>query len=395
MNYTQNKKRGLFGAFMSVILIGFLIFGLFSGFSAKTAEASNNYIDNIKFYKSGDWYMVDFRVKTTFSVKYDTWWGHYCAFYFSSPNETLTVRTNKTTLPLQLITCEGEQGEYTFTAGQTYHLRFVNVSEGFIFNSNDYIEQIYLYKNGIYIFRDLEYYYFTEYPSLTINYPFEGAEISGVFNIQGSYTLPEGSTFDKLLAYFGYEEAPEEVYFYEFYQDVSPPSGDVSIRVSGVPAGEYLLGFSFINSNDAEDYYIILTWYNITIVEGSPPELPETQETPPFIFNLLEPEIYYSNNSNYASSTALFDNLSGAISPLILTIGNNLTFFSSKFNQDNAKDTGEKIGNGVLIIRSYANNLNSFFNDLPISEILFLYLILLVVVAVFRIVRNLINLIKL
>ncbi|MDD5639021.1 MAG: hypothetical protein PHO28_03915 [Candidatus Pacebacteria bacterium] len=380
---------------MSVILIGFLIFGLFSGFSAKTAEASNNYIDNIKFYKSGDWYMVDFRVKTTFSVKYDTWWGHYCAFYFSSPNETLTVRTNKTTLPLQLITCEGEQGEYTFTAGQTYHLRFVNVSEGFIFNSNDYIEQIYLYKNGIYIFRDLEYYYFTEYPSLTINYPFEGAEISGVFNIQGSYTLPEGSTFDKLLAYFGYEEAPEEVYFYEFYQDVSPPSGDVSIRVSGVPAGEYLLGFSFINSNDAEDYYIILTWYNITIVEGSPPELPETQETPPFIFNLLEPEIYYSNNSNYASSTALFDNLSGAISPLILTIGNNLTFFSSKFNQDNAKDTGEKIGNGVLIIRSYANNLNSFFNDLPISEILFLYLILLVVVAVFRIVRNLINLIKL
>jgi len=51
-------------------------------------------------------------------------------------------------------------------------------------------------------------------------------------------------------------------------------------------------------------------------------------------------------------------------------------------------------GQAILLVRSYSSNLNTFFNDLPVSEFLLFYLTLLIVVIVFRIIKNLINLIK-
>lgn len=387
------KKRKLYGGVL-LILCAFILFS-----TPYFAKASNNYISNIVFTSGGDGYLhLKFFVNTSFSRK-----GLYGYIFDGNLNAGA------------LMLCEQSETQSiyhttaTFTAGQTYDLiltsndyycdpaHYISATG---YTTSDYIEYLGAYTNADSwrdntfdpIWKDTERYFFVEYPTLEITYPLDQAEISTAFEIEGSYTIPAGSDLNKLEAYFGYSEN-EETKFYSLYQDISPTSGDVEIRVAGLPIGEYVLGFAFINTQDPNDWYNPAIFLDISILADIPVELPDG-ETPPIVFDVLDPDDYYSANSDYASSTLLFDNLSGAIKPIILTIGENLTFFSSKFEQSKAKETGEEIASGVLIVRSYANNLNSFFNDLPISQALFFYMLLLVVVAVFRIIKNLINLIK-
>jgi hypothetical protein len=82
------------------------------------------------------------------------------------------------------------------------------------------------------------------------------------------------------------------------------------------------------------------------------------------------------------------------MAPVIGSIGENLAFFSNKFQLVDAQNTGSNLGNAILVARGYSSNINQLFGSLPIAEILVFYLILLILVAVFRIVKNLINLIK-
>jgi hypothetical protein len=75
-----------------------------------------------------------------------------------------------------------------------------------------------------------------------------------------------------------------------------------------------------------------------------------------------------------------------------LALGNNLTAYSSNFTPSNASSTGNQMGEAVVLMRSYLSNLNSFFNNLPISQFLVLYLIALVLVVIIRLVKGLIHL---
>jgi hypothetical protein len=237
---------------------------------------------------------------------------------------------------------------------------------------------------------DVENYYLSEFPMMVTTFPPEDAQIAGAFNIQGSYSIPDASNYNKLTAYVG-RGIP--YYQYNFTQELTEKTGNVDIRISGVLEGSYSIQFVFSGGGESSYFSDTFTIQNIDIVVSIPPELPDTQEVPPDVFSGLLPQYIYVEYSNYATSTALFDALTGAIKPLVLVIGDNLTFFSSQFNQENAKDAGEKAGSAVLLVRSYAGNINSFFNDLPVSEILFLYLSALVAVIVFRIIRLLLKLI--
>lgn len=400
MFYSQNKKKKLYGVVLLLLCAFVLVSGI--GFGISKVEASNAYISNIKFYKSGNALYTQFFVNTSFTLV-DPWgWGGGILLSVNPPSGYVGIvkpascdfLANTDPDPTNCPLCH-------FTAGNTYTINWNGLRSiagaGACWTYDYYVSKFGVPTASQFIKYDLpnindaEKYYFTEYPTLTITYPFDYAEIAEAFNITGSYTLPAGSTFDKLEFFFGTADYSS---YYSFYQNVEAPSGDVAVRITGLSAGDYILGAYFINSQDPRfDYYNTWLFYHIKIVVGIPPELPDG-ETPPFVFDILDPILYYTANSNYPTSTLLFDNLSGAVKPLILTIGNNLTFFSSRFEQDKARETGESMAGGVLIVRAYAGNLNTFFSDLPISQALFLYLLLLVVVAVFRIVKNLINLIK-
>jgi len=421
MFYSQNKKKKLYGVVLLILCAFILVF------TAPTAKASNVYTSNISFYKGADGIVrVKFYVNTSFDIvvspvtyvdgdrEYCATAGTYSFGKINNDNSFSIIAPDNS--DLVFATCDRT---FHYVAGQTYDnivlygqaavQRSVatkkicvldNCNTNFDVDSlfrpltsADYFRHAYYVGSAWPTYSDTEDYYFTEYPNLTIDYPLPDAEISGAFYITGSYTIPAESGFDTLLAMVNEPGIYGATYYGFFQMDLAPPGDDVNIRVAGVPAGEYEIFFAFMEYADDSNIYISPVSIPITILVGSPSEF-EPGETPPPIFNILDPDSYYTANSNYASSTLVFDNLSGAVKPLVLKIGDYLTFFSSKFDDEIAKETGEEMASGVLIVRAYADNLNTFFGDLPISQALFFYLLLLVVVAVFRIVRNLINLIK-
>jgi hypothetical protein len=123
------------------------------------------------------------------------------------------------------------------------------------------------------------------------------------------------------------------------------------------------------------------------------PTLP-SGETPPPVYSGSDPEIYYTDKSNYTTSTPLYDALSGAMYPVIGSIGENLSYFSNRFLLSQAQETGSNLGNAILVARGYSSNINQLLGSLPVAESLVFYIILLILVSVFRLIKNLINMIK-
>jgi len=404
---TQNKKIGACRAIMGLVFLSVLIFGLFLTFPVKTANAANNYIDNIVFYQESGQLIAEFHVKTTFTLSQYLLIsinGGYTT-YNTSPCSFLT---NTNPEPTGCTLSNNRYSHCTFTAGITYKLKLAGVSK-YPDTNKCYTLAYYTAQFGYPIvshyiqfdytpINDAQKYYFTEMPTLTITYPQNNYEIAESFDIQGSYTLPAGSGYNILMAGFfkaGFYDINWNNAVNVFSIPVSEPSGSFdNLRVGNyLPKDIYDIYFRVYGGGLAYEFPFHIS--NINIVSDLPYELPITGEVSPDIpvFSSLSAQTIYANYSNYATSTALFNTITGAIEPLIITIGDNLTFFSSQFNQASAKEAGQKAGGAVLVIRANAGIINSFFNDLPIAEILFLYLSALVVVIVFRIIRLLLKLI--
>jgi len=431
---THNKKRGAYGAIMGLAFLSFLIFGLFFTFPVKKAQAVDwtDYYDVLLF--SGDLAddsaFMSIYVKTSFSIihkrrpaqSFCVPSTNYSAdkFHFTindnevdtlSVIDVFSIRENGILKYYGGAFCWNSGTYYAqFDAGSTYDFKLTKnrstdgsnllgfwsrtyyntMPKGwFYLDSSDYITKLFYDSPSTFLYNSNIYYY-TELPVLNISFPLNNAEIADAFYIQGTYTIPDASNYNKLTAYVG-RGIP--YYQYNFTQELTEKTGNVNIRVSGVLEGVYYIEFVFSGDGEVSYFSESDTIENINIVKSIPVELPDTQELPPDVFSTLLPEYIYGEYSNYATSTELFSALTGAIKPLIFVIGDNLTFFSSQFNQDNAKDAGEKAGNAVLLVRSYTGNINSFFNDMPVSEILFLYLSALIAVIVFRIIRLLLKLI--
>jgi len=422
MKHTQHTIKTPHKAIVGLLCAFILLFGIgFGIFGVSRVEASNNYIDNIVFTSDqNDTYLgfhpikISFFVKTTFQT---TFWqdatGCWSCFGFS-PDQVYEAGGAHTYFPetplynryilvpvnsSSITTISCPVGTQTFTAGNTYSFWLSQYYASPMLDNSLLFNGLYPASFGVLANTcnqtawqdDTEQYPFLEFPTLNITFPFENAEISEAFYIQGSYTIPENSGITKLIAFFRPVGLPYSTY--SFHQNLTYLSGDVSIRSSGIQADDYTIEFCFVGLGieaiclDDQDI-------NISILTAIPPEFPETQETPPEFYDPIDADQFYFDFSAYDTPTALYSNLKNAIQPIFTTIGSNLTFFSSRFDSETAKNTGEKTGQAILIVRTYSSNLNTFFNDLPVSEFLLFYLTLLIVVIVFRIIKNLINLIK-
>jgi len=179
--------------------------------SLKTTFGANNYIENIVWYRdtSDNEYKINFSVKTTFDVYlYEE--GNYCAFYKPSPESrfNFTLYDNSGSSFALNRTCPGETGNsYTFTAGTT-HTLILHGQKAKSFNSSHYIKKIQYIYGGSIIFTDTEEYYFTEYPSLSLDYPEDEIEIAGDFQITGTLTMPSPYTDYNYIASAVYFENP-------------------------------------------------------------------------------------------------------------------------------------------------------------------------------------------
>ena len=401
------KKKPRCRAFYGVIFSVILFLGLFNGFLTKNAFASNNYVDDVKFYGAtsgpfSGYAVVSFHVKTTFTIyTYDIGCQtNMCKEGLVSSNAGGSLALGNQCYP----------NGFVFTAGNNYVFPLVNhyysgscgshwgyrydVNWDWVpastLNSSHYIENLFGY--------DIGRVYFKQFPILTITYPHDNDEIAGAFYVQGSYTIPASSTYYALLAGFfpvgTYDPHNFNRNVGAFNADIAPPSGNFSIPNWQLPAGYYDIHFRFIGIGEQYDAPEYIS--NIHLLNDIPPSLP-TGETPPTIpvYPETSPEAYHASYCSYGTSTTpLFNTLTGAIGGLITNIGQSLADFADRFNLTDAQNTGQQLANSVLLMRSYVATLNSFFGDLPVSQILILYLIVFVLVILFRLIKSLINLIK-
>lgn len=116
-------------------------------------------------------------------------------------------------------------------------------------------------------------------------------------------------------------------------------------------------------------------------VEASP--LIETATGTHFDF-----DTYYATTSLFATPTAFISRLAQATSPILLILSSWLEGFSDIFDLAEAQQKGLQLGNAIPQARGYLGFFDSFFAGLPLSEILLVYLVILVGLIIFRIIRQ-------
>lgn len=112
---------------------------------------------------------------------------------------------------------------------------------------------------------------------------------------------------------------------------------------------------------------------------------------PPEITNW---DIYYSEHSDFDTPTNLTTSLVNLTEPIMETAGGWLVSMESIFDTAEATQKGEQFGEAIPIARGYLATINEFFGGFPISEAFIFFLIITLAIGVFRIVRNIILLVK-
>lgn len=396
-----------------------VVFGLFNGFLIKNALATNfenNYIDNLHLtYNSTDDLVFEFHCKTSFPI-------YIVADYYSPIFRILNNGAGERYYSLKTWSdcyygnynklVEGIEPDLTnnsFIAGNTYkiYLKYATACpyhdlltkavwesrEGHTLTSNDWLKAGSVDSGNFWQNAGISPYsilaYFEEVPTLTITYPHNNDEIANIFNITGSFTQPAENPSSFLQA----DIMPTGTYIsslQSFWTAINQAtSGNFSITIGNVSAGYY--DFRIYFRGGANDFYQGALISNIHIVNDLPPFLPPWAEQPP---STAPPVFEPIATSTFSTSTGLYTQLTNTFAPMLVAIVSNLQQFSSNFTQTNASSTGTQIGQSVLLVRSYLSNLNSFFGNFPVSQFLLLYLIALVVVIVFRLVKGLIGLFK-
>ena len=105
-------------------------------------------------------------------------------------------------------------------------------------------------------------------------------------------------------------------------------------------------------------------------------------------------EDYYNTNGEQETPTAFVDGLATAIGGFYSKIGGFLDTFNASFDLRGAYQRGNDFGSAIPVARGYLGIINSFCGNLPVGEFFMFILIFMLAVGVFRIVRNLIQLIK-
>jgi len=112
---------------------------------------------------------------------------------------------------------------------------------------------------------------------------------------------------------------------------------------------------------------------------------------PPEITNW---DIYYSEHSDFDTPTNLTTSLVNLTQPIMETAGGWLVSMENIFDTAEATQKGEQFGEAIPVARGYVSTINDFFGGFPISEAFIFFLIITLAIGVFRIVRNIILLVK-
>ena len=434
-NNSTNRLKTILGGVL--LLSGvFLIAG-------EVAGAIGGYIDleRVKFYTgTDDRIRVEFEVDTTFEITYFEKWGRcYSTAYeedwdvFSYSIHSDNFYPFSRAFFIQSLETHETCPEYseTYTAGKTYDVYLYISDDGtayhgfvagvpmadtdFLTDSPDCYNSICPYTattTAYFQLNDIEYpddyFYWEQNPNITVNYPYDGSEVSSEFTMEVDYNLVSGyerimiifedwdasSTCpisgtdewnaEKILGYFNYQSLP---YFSNYFSTLS---GSTTIEVDGLNSGIYnCVRCYYINESTNKISEELCPNYNLSVAVYNPPS-----DIPDYYLPISGWGDYYAENSEkYDVPTPLYDNLAGAFEPVINKIGGIIIFFNSYFDTELASEKGAEFGNIIPILRGYLEQFNNFFGNLPVSEFLLFYLITSILVIIYRLVKGILTII--
>lgn len=105
-------------------------------------------------------------------------------------------------------------------------------------------------------------------------------------------------------------------------------------------------------------------------------------------------EDYYSEYGDYATPSAWITNVASTTSLFLGQMGGFLSIFEKNFDLKEAFERGKNFGEVIPKARGYLDIFNNFLGGFPIGEFFVFLLIFMLAVGVFRIMRNLFQLIK-
>jgi len=110
--------------------------------------------------------------------------------------------------------------------------------------------------------------------------------------------------------------------------------------------------------------------------------------------SLFDFDDYYAEHGDYATPSAWIASVASNTTGFFEQVGGFLATFREDFNLKDAYEKGYLLGSAIPIARGYLGIIDSFTAGLPFGEFLVFVMFLTLAVGVFRIVRNLIQLLK-
>ena len=164
----------------------------------------------------------------------------------------------------------------------------------------------------------------------------------------------------------------------DIYLDKIVSQGSGAIGTCG--AGSYCyFCYSEVDCEDQGCIWLEIPFGDDVCVESEAPLEAETST----IFTT-----YYSENSDFATPTAFISRLAFTTQPFLFLMSSWISNFSGYFDLEVAQENGENLGQAIPKARGYLTFFDALFHDLPLSEILIVYLIVLLGVIIFRIIRQ-------
>jgi hypothetical protein len=313
------KKYKLF-----IFFIYFVLLFSFGPALPPRALATNNYIDNISWTKdvNGEAIMT-FHVLVSFDLtvgtRYDQTYNSYICYEWGNYSLGLNQADNYfNVIPVSIVgnhyvslaSCDTT---FHYLAGNTYTnfmmsgtgIRY-DRTDGYLcssfltncggsggwngcwsyitavdgaLTSDDYIDTFgkSLWAGNQWPMSDTEKYYFSEYPTLTITFPEDDAEIAGDFDITGTITMPSPYEYDQIFAKFFWYNPNDPANEFDFVQGymeelIATSTQTFSIPIWNLPKSDprYLGiafsligggGYSFTGSNiKIKTMFEIGTW---------------------------------------------------------------------------------------------------------------------------------------
>lgn len=115
-----------------------------------------------------------------------------------------------------------------------------------------------------------------------------------------------------------------------------------------------------------------------------PTEIPIQEE----LEEAFEPLNYYASNSEYGTPTGVYISLTNITYGLFSYVSSWISHFSNLFDLTEATQKGIEYGQSIPKIRGYLMLFNNIFGNIPIAEVFIFYLIVLIGIIIFRIVRH-------